>query len=158
MDAEAIYAKTDKGKGEIGNRSNALSMKARRVLILVNGQISAAEIQRKALIDDIETLLLQLESGGYIRSVEEQEEITIRDPDLTINIAEAQEFMVNTLLTFGDQVRDRDLIEQIRDVPDAGTLRQQVTPWYQAIADTSNGMDQADHLKEELLKMLESPA
>lgn len=158
MNAEAIYAKTDKGKGEVGNKSDALSLEARRVLILVNGQTPVAELQRKSLTDDIETTLLQLQAGGYIRPVDEREDETLRDPDLTINIAEAQEFMVNTLLTFGNQDRAGDLIEQIRNVPDARALRQQVSFWHEAIADTPNGKFQADHLRQDLLKMLESPA
>jgi hypothetical protein len=158
MNAEAIYAKTEKGKGEVGNRSDALSMEARRVLILVNGQTPIAEIQRKALVEDIEAMLQQLESGGYIRSVEEAEDLTIRDPELTINIAEAREFMANTLLTFGDQLQVMDLIEQIRNVQDANALRDRVAPWYQALSDTPDGVHQADHLKEDLLRMLESPA
>ena len=65
-----------------------------------------------------------------------------------------QVMMANTLLTFGNRVRVKDLIEQIQNSQDAGALRDLIKPWYQAISDTPNGMYQADHLKEDLVKML----
>ena len=166
MNAEVIYTKTEKGKGEVANRSDELSMEARRVLILVNGESPAEDIKRKALIEDIDSELENLETAGYIQLVagEEaanepvnetvEEEDTIRDPELTVPIAAAQDFMANTLLTFGNRVRVKDLIEQIQNSQDAGALRDLIKPWYQAISDTPNGMYQADHLKEDLVKML----
>lgn len=154
MNAQVIYSKTDKGKGEVANRSDALSMRTRRVLILVNGATSAAEIQRKALIEDIDAELRHLESGGYIRMAEEHEDVTVRDPELTVNIAEAREFMTNTLLTFGNRGRVDGLVEQIQATEEALALRDLVTPWYQAISETPSGLYQADHLKQDLTKML----
>ena len=47
MDPRTIYVKTAKGIGEIKNKTNHLPGKVRRLLILVDGQSSAAEIAAK---------------------------------------------------------------------------------------------------------------
>src|ERR1700691_6305859 len=47
MDPRTIYVKTAKGIGEIKNKTNHLPGKVRRLLILVDGRSSAAEIAGK---------------------------------------------------------------------------------------------------------------
>lgn len=60
MAAEDIYIKTDKGKNEIVHKSSGLSMQSRRVLIMVNGESPTAEIEKKALVDDIDSEIQKL--------------------------------------------------------------------------------------------------
>src|SRR5476651_1828447 len=47
MDPRTIFVKTAEGIGEIKNKTNHLPGKVRRLLILVDGQSSAAEIAAK---------------------------------------------------------------------------------------------------------------
>ena len=64
--------------------------------------------------------------------------------------------MCNTLLTFANRIRVTPLIDQIKAVGDVGSLKNLVTPWYQAISETPGGMYQADDLKQEVMHMLDA--
>lgn len=64
--AGEIFQKTAKGQSEMKSRSGALSMRDRRVLILVNGERSARQIKDQALLENIIEILENLEKKGYI--------------------------------------------------------------------------------------------
>jgi len=66
MQAMQVFHKTAKGQTEIESRGGGLSLKQRRVLILVNGANSAAELSRLSLCEDIDAILQFLERGGFI--------------------------------------------------------------------------------------------
>ena len=67
MKASEIFHKTAKGQAEIENRSNALSVKERRVLILVNGEHDAATLKRLSLCENIVETLQVLIDGNFIQ-------------------------------------------------------------------------------------------
>ena len=137
-------------------------MKERRVLILVNGENNAATLQQLSLCENIEEILqnlLRLEfikpvadainTAGATREVASGETVTDEEVD-------PREFMCNTLLTFGNRVRVAQLIEQINETDDLEALKVLVKPWYQAVSETPGGMYQADDLRKDLLKMLQT--
>ena len=68
MKASEIFQKTTKGQSEIETKTNALSMKERRVLILVNGQNNAGTLRDLSLCDNIIEILETLVSQGFIAS------------------------------------------------------------------------------------------
>ena len=160
MQASDIFSKTPKGLSEISSKSDALTMKERRVLILVNGENDVATLERLSLSDDINAVLKRLLQLDFIGG----HETTIPAVDYAGQAARpkinARELMCNTLLTFGNRVRVAGLIEKINASEDAESLTQMVQPWYQAIADTPGGMYEADALKKkvEILIMQESSA
>ncbi|HXH03338.1 MAG TPA: hypothetical protein VNN09_08460 [Candidatus Competibacteraceae bacterium] len=67
MDPQLVYVKTEKGLEEIKSRTRQLSPPLRRILILVDGRATAAEIIDKLKhFGDIGALLAQLEEQGFI--------------------------------------------------------------------------------------------
>lgn len=57
MKASDIFHKTSRGLSEIGTRISTLSVKQRRVLILVNGENDAATLKELPLCDNIAGIL-----------------------------------------------------------------------------------------------------
>ncbi len=161
MKASEIFLKTAKGQSEVTSRTNALSMKERRVLILVNGENNAARLKELSLCENILEILETLKSGGFI----EQQEDTVAAPTPTASTESeagepataevgAREFMCNTLLTFANRVRVGKLIDEINSAQDIENLKRMVQPWYQALSDTPGGMYQADDLRKEVNQMI----
>lgn len=153
MKASEIFRKTPKGQSEIETKTDALSMKERRVLILVNGENNAATLRELSLCENIVEILDNLVTQGFIEqsggdaAVAEKEAAGAHD-------VSAQEFMCNTLLTFANRVRVGKLVEEINAANDIDTLKNMVKPWYMAISETPGGMYQADDLRKEVLEMI----
>ncbi len=171
MNPSDIFHKTAKGQAEIATKTDALSMKERRVLILVNGENTVATLAQLSLCDDVDAILERLLDGKFISSASgatddvTETEIDVTVPDVTErDVGEspseigARELMCNTLLTFGNRVRVGGLIEQITDSDDTEALRDLVPPWYEALAETPGGMYQADDLKKEVLSLIDYEA
>lgn len=163
MKASATYHKTAKGQEEIATRAHQLSMKERRVLILVNGENSVATLAKLSLCDDVDAILGRLLADGFIASPDvaaadpTETDIDVTERDVTESTPEtgARELMCNTLLTFGNRVRVGDLIRQITDSENIDALRALVDSWYAALAETPGGMYQADDLKKEVLALID---
>ncbi len=69
MDIETIFFKTEKGKDEIEHRSCGLPFNQRRVLILVDGRSSVAQLKaRSAGIPDLEEILEELQRQGLVHA------------------------------------------------------------------------------------------
>ena len=158
MKASAIFRKTPRGQAEIKSKTDALSMKERRVLILVNGQNSAAKLKELSLCENIVDILENLLNLDFIENLE-----TGPATDTTAGKSEpaeieAGDFMCNTLLTFANRVRVADLLQQINEAEDNESLKALVKPWYIALSETPGGMYQADDLRKEVLAMIERDA
>lgn len=62
-----LYVKTDKGREEIETRASGLSARMRRVLILVDGQRTVADLMSQTGLSlDADALLNELEVQGFI--------------------------------------------------------------------------------------------
>lgn len=155
MQASDIFSKTPKGMSEIGSKTDALTMKERRVLILVNGENDVATLERLSLNEDINGVLERLLQLDFITGAETTQPTLVEAEDSTVPEVNAREFMCNTLLTFGNRVRVAGLIDEINASDDIESLNNMVQPWYQAIADTPGGMYQADDLKKEVLELID---
>lgn len=66
----------------------------------------------------------------------------------------SRQLMINTLKAFGNQVRIRGLLGEIEAAADLEELKNLLPRWYQAIAETPNGMYQADDLRKDLKKLM----
>ena len=67
MELHRIYVKTAKGLEEVQSRTYKLSSHLRRLLIMVDGRSTAAElISRLTALGGIESELAELEAGGFI--------------------------------------------------------------------------------------------
>lgn len=163
MNPSDIFHKTVRGQAEIAARTDALSMKERRVLILVNGENPVSTLALISLCDDVDAVLERLLDGEFIASTStvagnaSETEIDDTERDITAVSPEisAREMMCNTLLAFGNRVRVGGLIQRITDSRDVATLRDLVAPWYEALVETPGGMYRADELKKELLSLID---
>lgn len=67
MELNQVYLKTAKGQEEILNRAYKLSANLRRLLIMVDGRSTAADMaSRLTMLGDVAAALLELEIGGFI--------------------------------------------------------------------------------------------
>jgi hypothetical protein len=69
IDERLVYAKTPKGAAEVTARSGGLSLAARRVLIMVDGKRTVAELAPLARPGEIATILEALETHGFVQPV-----------------------------------------------------------------------------------------
>ncbi len=164
MKTSDMYDKTASGKTEIADNGAGLSMMERRVLILINGSNDVAQLSKLSLCEDIGPTIERLLELGLIEAVESTvvdltapaaEAVAAADANADDPVADAREFMCNTLQTFGNRVRIADLNNSIVDAKTIGELEGLVKPWYQAISETPGGMYQADDLRKDLLGQLE---
>jgi len=67
MEPDRVYRKTEKGSDEVRNRTHRVAPRLRQVLIMVNGEKTAGELERElATLGDIAGFLEQLEEKGFI--------------------------------------------------------------------------------------------
>ncbi len=170
MQASEIFFKTPKGLSEIEDKAHALSLKERRVLILVNGENNTARLQQLSLCENIAEILDNLLRQGFIRPGQEQASAAAAaapaapaatatgaasDAATAADEIGARQFMCNTLLTFANRVRVAKLLEEIDSAGDIESLKAMVKPWYHAISETPGGMYQVDDLRKDLNAMIE---
>src|SRR5262245_57584417 len=67
VDDRLVYAKTAKGVAEVGSRSGDVSLAARRVLIMVDGKRTVAELGPFARTGEVGASLEQLEAQGFVQ-------------------------------------------------------------------------------------------
>lgn len=159
MKASDIFHKTAKGQSEIESRTNALTLKQRRVLILINGENDAATLKEFSLCDNVAEILKILMDLGFIDyggTTGSPHDFAQQDTQTEAFDVSAQEFMRNTLLTFANRVRVGELLEQIDSIANIEDLKNTVKPWYRAISETPGGMYQVDDLRKEVLEKIES--
>jgi hypothetical protein len=66
VDERLVYAKTAKGVAEVGTRSGAVSLTARRVLIMIDGKRTVAELAPLAKPGEVATIIEQLEAQALV--------------------------------------------------------------------------------------------
>jgi len=73
LDPGAIFAKTAKGREEISQRTHGLPQRLRTLLVIVDGQTTAAEHREKCKgLGDVAGMLVALSAQGFIADVREQ--------------------------------------------------------------------------------------
>ena len=86
MKADDLFRKTIKGQDEIETRSNGLSVQHRRVLILVNGSKSLAQLEQFSLCDNTAEILESLIAQGLIEpGAKESASTTVAAQDYSLN-------------------------------------------------------------------------
>lgn len=166
-----VFRKTPKGQEEIQHRQGGLNPRIRRLLILVDGQRSVAELRAMVVMDDlthalgqleeeglIEVAGLRLEDGGLGPASEPMPPVHgFRElpPDpVTKDLDRARHFMINTLKTFCGPHVHVSLMHDIFDAPSHEKIREYFGPWYRAIMETRQGGRRADELRVELLTVI----
>jgi hypothetical protein len=66
LDDRLVFAKTAKGVAEVSSRSGAVSLAARRVLIMIDGKRTVAELAPLARTGEISGIIEHLEAQGLV--------------------------------------------------------------------------------------------
>lgn len=176
----AVYAKTALGQQEIQTRAQGLSPLLRRLLVLVDGKRSAAEMaafvpEGQDVVTMLDTLLAQgcIEQCGG-RSAEAQdvaageaEEAMFKQPvdanipGLPLAAARsakenemARNFMINSVNSIIGQNLRVSLIQDIFEAESTEKLRIVFHAWEASMADHSMGKKRLPELREKLFKVL----
>lgn len=163
----AKYLKTAKGQEEINSRTHGLGLRARRVLILVDGERDTDVLAAMSGAPDVEDVLTVLVEGGFIEaSVAPQAAATasaavvepIPAPKGAGASAEkvkmARDFMMNTLRTFHGPYGKLDLVKRIHSSNAEDELHGLFDEWLVSITETSIGRKRADELSARLRGVL----
>src|SRR5215831_3537054 len=70
LDDWLVYAKTQKGAAEVASRSGAVSLAARRVLIMIDGKRTIADLAPLARTGEVSAIVEQLEAQGLVQPVQ----------------------------------------------------------------------------------------
>lgn len=169
MRPHTVFYKTAKGQEEIAQRRGELSLRDRRILMLVNGERNLEEIGQLAAVarvDDYADILGNLSAGGYVHyeGGPKAPATTAPAPPASAGesaapatasgLSQTQEFMLTTLQAFTNRFRVSKLVNDISNVSNDAELRNYLEPWYDAIAETPEGIFRADELRAKLLEML----
>jgi len=165
------FAKTPKGQDEIAHRTHGLGLRARRLLILVDGQRSVEDLRGLTGDPGIAGTLGELADAGFIAPCAPQAGATAsagRDttPPVTgaaglrantghaASLPLARDFMMNTLRTFHGPYGKLDLVKRIHATQGAAELRVLIGEWQAAIGESRIGRNRMDELLARLEEVL----
>jgi hypothetical protein len=164
--------KTPEGMAELEARAHGLSPLARRLLIFVDGQRTAADLQQLMGKTEVGPLLESLiacgcvvwpggvpaagagataAAGAVAASAEPVWPIEPRTPK---QIEMAKNFMINTLITFVGQYANPDLMKKVQAATDSSVLRDSLQDWKRCIETSTAGARRLKELEAELRKVL----
>lgn len=159
------YCKTAKGHQEISDRAAGLGLRARRLLILIDGQRDSEELGRLAGDSQVEETLRTLADAGFIEALAAPPPAVAAPaarsaPPPTAHsgrqasLGLAQDFMMNTLRTFHGPYGKLDLVKRIHATTHADELRTLFDEWLHSISETRIGRKRADELSARLLEVM----
>ena len=162
-----VYTKTARGLDEIAHRSNAIGLRARRVLILIDGARTLDALQALSGDAELAATLAQLEEGGFISaqaapaSTVDVERATPAPAKSSATPAHAapgmqmaRDFMINTLRTFHGPYNKLGLMKRIQDSQERPDIEALIDEWLRSISETRLGRNRAQELKERLLAVM----
>jgi hypothetical protein len=160
-----VCVKTPKGIEEVAKRSEGVSLKARRLLIMVDGSRDFETLAGMFPGDDSMAMLEKLLADGYItpRVIEPprtQEPAAPAAPAIALPQVDpgqryemARNFMLNTTSAFLG-VFGSALSEKIERAVSLEDLQDLYVPWRDAIRLSSDGKKRADELETRLASLL----
>jgi hypothetical protein len=162
MAATSVYVKTPKGIEEMTNRTHGLSQRARRVLIMLDGKRTEADIA-EMFPGEGATLLSSLITEGFVVPLQ-TEPAKASSPakaaakvEPPLNDAQrfdmAKNFMRNTLDAFLGSMGS-GLVSQVSRCTNLDELRPLYQAWRESILLTNDGRKQAADLEKRLAALL----
>jgi hypothetical protein len=159
------YCKTAKGHQEISERAAGLGLRARRLLILIDGQRDEEELGRLAGDAHVGDTLRTLADGGFIEPDAAPATVTTAPAahatptpaahgGRQASLALAQDFMMNTLRTFHGPYGKLDLVKRIHASTHSAELRALFEEWLHSISESRIGRKRADELSARLLEVM----
>lgn len=165
------YAKTPKGQDEIAHRTQRLGLRARRLLILVDGQRSVEDLRALTGDASIADALGELAHAGFIAPggrVAAPSDAARREGPPTAgapavvrantghaaSLPLARDFMINTLRTFHGPYGKLGLVKRVHATRSSGELRALIGEWKESIDESRLGRKRADELLARLQEVL----
>ena len=163
-----VYTKTARGLDEIAHRSNAIGLRARRVLILIDGARTLDALQALSGDAELAATLAQLEEGGFIsaqaapaptvdvelRTAPAPAKASATPAHAAPGMQMARDFMINTLRTFHGPYNKLGLMKRIQDSQERPEIEALIEEWLSSISETRLGRNRAQELKERLLAVM----
>ena len=163
-----VYTKTARGLDEIAHRSNAIGLRARRVLILIDGARTLDALQALSGDAELAATLAQLEEGGFIsaqaapaptvdvelRTAPAPAKASATPAHAAPGMQMARDFMINTLRTFHGPYNTLGLMKRIQDSQERPDIEALIEEWLSSISETRLGRNRAQELKERLLAVM----
>ena len=163
-----VYTKTARGLDEIAHRSNAIGLRARRVLILIDGARTLDALQALSGDAELAATLAQLEEGGFIsaqaapaptvdvelRTAPAPAKSSAPPAHAAPGMQMARDFMINTLRTFHGPYNKLGLMKRIQDSQERPDIEALIDEWLRSISETRLGRNRAQELKERLLAVM----
>ena len=163
-----VYTKTARGLDEIAHRSNAIGLRARRVLILIDGARTLDALQALSGDAELAATLAQLEEGGFIsaqaapaptvdvelRTAPAPAKASATPAHAAPGMQMARDFMINTLRTFHGPYNKLGLMKRIQDSQERPDIEALIDEWLSSISETRLGRNRAQELKERLLAVM----
>jgi hypothetical protein len=145
-----------------------LSPLARRLLIFIDGQRTAADLQQLMGKTEVGPLLEALIACGCVvwpggvpvatsavaPSATSAEPGWPAEPRTPKQIEMAKNFMINTLITFVGQYANPDLMKKVQAATDSSVLRDSLQEWKRCIETSTAGARRLKELEAELRKVL----
>ena len=121
LDDRLVYAKTARGIAEVGTRSDAVSLSARRVLIMIDGKRTLAELAPLSSTGDIGPIVEQLEAQGMVQLVSAG---VPTNPPTDLGAADAAEDLAEERLVASFDAFKRRAVRELSDRlgPDAEVM------------------------------------
>ena len=141
-------------------------LRARRLLILIDGQRDSAELGRLAGDTHVDDTLRTLADAGFIEAEAAPATATpapaahATSPTprahggRQASLALAQDFMMNTLRTFHGPYGKLDLVKRIHASTHSAELRALFEEWLHSISESRIGRKRADELSARLLEVM----
>ena len=159
-----VYTKTARGLDEIAHRSNAIGLRARRVLILIDGARTLDALQALSGDAELAATLAQLEEGGFIsaqaapaptvdvelRTAPAPAKASATPAHAAPGMQMARDFMINTLRTFHGPYNKLGLMKRIQDSQERPEIEALIEEWLNSISESRLGRNRAHELKERL--------
>jgi hypothetical protein len=123
MKDQLVYAKTQRGTVEVTNRAGGLTLAARRVLIMIDGKRTVAELAPLLRPGEVDGVIANLEAQGYVQRVGGTEGVAPAAPvGVALDPITGEATEERTMVTLDEAKRRavRALIDRLG--PDAETM------------------------------------
>jgi hypothetical protein len=170
---KTIYRKTSAGDQEILTRQLGLSAKQRRVLILIDGEKSIAELNKLVLEVDLVPAIIKLTELVLIQSVENEQLKQIKNKPQIPQIHSADQTQILNKKPVLDSVRlnaikalmidssetllgvfGKTLVEKIKVVSDESQLSNAISQWNISLRESKKGQQHADQYLEAIKTLM----
>lgn len=149
MDDKLVYTKTAKGVAEVAARGGALSLAARRILIMIDGKRSVAELAPLAPPGQIEGLIATLEAQGFIQRMQGAEAAAPRPAGRSPDVPTVASIEVHSLGTGPGEERALLTLDEAKRRA-ARALTDRLGPDAEAISMRIEQARTADELRERI--------